>query len=161
MRHHASLVALGPWAVPAAAELTRCASPSGRVFGLHVLAEIRAGGQRAALAALANDPAVVIASEDEEQARTTLAELADQFARGFPFSNHAPGAPPKAATEAEEYLNAVVRSEGLDEPEWRLDNRLRDEAKTDSAPTWDAWWQRARPVLETLWDGPPEPAKGH
>ena len=158
MRHHDALVALRGWAVPAAVALTRCATPTGRVFGLRLLAELRAGGQQAALAALAGDSTVVIAGEDEPQERTTIAALAASYARDFPFTNHGTVIPGTVARtvggEGEEYLSAVARQDGVTGPEYVLVNRMRDDAKTSTAHTWDEFWQRARPVLETMWDAP-------
>ncbi len=155
--HHDALVALGGWAAPAAVQLTRCDSPTGRVFGARVLVELRAGAQAAALQALTRDSSIVIASEEEPQGRVTVGELARSYVAGFPFSNHLPGVgPPRTvSSEAEEFLNAVVRADGVGEPEWRIDNRLRDEAHTATARTWDEYWSRARAVLAPTWDAPP------
>jgi hypothetical protein len=158
LRHHDALVALRGWAVPAAVALTHCATPTGRVFGLHVLAELKAGGQQAELAALAGDSTVVIAGEDEPQERTTIGALAASYGRDFPFTNHGPILPGTVARtvggEGEEYLSAVARQDGVAGPEYVLVNRIRDDAKTSTAHTWDEFWQRARPVLEAMWDAP-------
>jgi hypothetical protein len=162
MRHHDALVALRGWAVPAAVSLTQCKGASGRVFGMHLLMEVKAGGQAAALAALSGDSTVVIAGEDEPQERTSIAVLAASYARAFPFSNHGlvveGGVPRTLPVEAEEFLGAVARQDGVDMPEYALVNRLRDDAKTKTARTWDEYWQRARPVLESMWDAPAAPS---
>jgi hypothetical protein len=158
MGHHDRLVALRGWAVPAAVALTRCPTPTGRVFGLHLLVELKAGGQQAALAALGGDSTVVIAGEDEPQERTTIAALVASYGRDFPFSNHGAVIPGTVARsvggEGEEYLAAVARQDGVDGPEYALINRMRDDAKTATAHSWDEFWQRARPLLEVLWDAP-------
>jgi len=162
MRHHDRLVALGGWSAPAAVSLTQCKGPTGRVFGLHILMELKAGGQAASLAALSGDSTIVIAGEDEPQERTTVAALAASYARAFPFSNHGPevaGGPPRTVPgEAEEFLGAVARQDGVAMPEYALVNRMRDDAKTATARTWDEYWQRARPVLESMWDAAAAPA---
>jgi len=161
MRHHDALLALRGWAVPAAVALTQCKGASGRVFGVHLLMELKAGGQAASLAALTGDSAIVIAGEDEPQERATIAALAGGYARGYPFANHGPevagGVPRTVPGDAEEFLGAVAREDGVEMPEYALVNRLRDDAKTATARSWDEYWQRARPVLEAMWDAPAAP----
>ena len=108
--------------------------------------------------ALEGDSTIVIAGEDEPQERTTVAALAASYARAFPFSNHGPvvegGVVRTVPIDAEEFLSAVARQDGVEMPEYVLVNRLRDDAKTATARTWDEYWQRARPVLENLWETP-------
>jgi broad specificity phosphatase PhoE len=56
------------------------------------------------------------------------------------------------AFEAENYADWLDVFAGGEPNRFELVNRLRSEAGTHNAESWDDYWRRAKPLLETVWD---------
>lgn len=147
------LVAQGGFAVPAALDLCADASPHSRMYGVELLFALEASGQLAILKKMTLDEGKLSIFHGDYSANTTVGkEAAMRLHNASTINPDIPGISWKPATEAEGYVVALERLRtGAKPVQTDLVNRLRQEAKTYDAVSWDDYWQRALPILKKAW----------
>jgi hypothetical protein len=141
------------FAVPAALELLADGQPGSRMYGVEILSRLNATGQYPAVKGVLKDDGRIEVSHGDYTTKTTVgAETAAWLKRGMLRPASAPGEKNAVAYEAENYLDWLDVFAGGEPNRFVLLNRLRQEAGTIEAKSWDEYWRRARPVLEAAWD---------
>ena len=147
------LLGLRGWAVPAAVELLTDEAPGSRRYGVEILLGLNAIGQYPLVQRLTSDdePLTVLGGDWVE--RTTVGEATTMRLRsGALRPASAPDGELAVVLEAENYLDWLDYFARGEDVRSRLLNRLRQEAGTLEAASWDDYWRRAQPVLEAVWD---------
>jgi hypothetical protein len=148
------LRALRGWAVPAALELLEDKQPGSRMYGVEILRDLNAIGQYAAVQKMRKDNGSIVVSHGDYILKTTVgAQTAQWLKLGALRPASAPDEKYAVAFEAENYADWLDVFAGGKPNRFVLINRLRQEAGTHVAKSWDDYWRRAKPVLETVWDG--------
>jgi hypothetical protein len=150
----ADLLALRGFAVPAALELLADKEPGSRTYGVEILRGLNAVGQYPAVEKLLTDSGPITVSHGDYSDKTTVGRQTAAWLKGGALR---PASDPKdkraVCFEAENYADWLDVFAGGKPNRFELVNRLRQEAKTIDAASWDDYWRRARPVLEKAWDG--------
>ncbi|OAI54778.1 hypothetical protein AYO44_14195 [Planctomycetaceae bacterium SCGC AG-212-F19] len=147
------LLGLRGFAVPAALELVADKQPGSRMYGLEILRGLNAIGQYSAVQKSLKDDAPIAVFHGDYTSKTTVgAQTAQWLKLGALRPASAPDEPYAVAYEAENYADWLDVFAGAEENRFVLVNRLRLEAGTLRAKSWDDYWQRATPVLTAVWD---------
>jgi hypothetical protein len=147
------LLALRGFAVPAALELLEDKQPGSRMYGVELLTWLNAIGHYPAVKKMTKDDGRIEVSYGDASGKTTVgAHTAQWLKQGLLRPASAPDEKNAVAYEAENYLDWLDVFAGGKPNQFVLLNRLRQEAGTLEAKSWDDYWRRAKPVLEAAWD---------
>jgi hypothetical protein len=150
------LVEMRGFAVPLALELLMDKQPGSRMYGVEILGRLDAVGQLSALQSMLKDDGHITVSHGCYWDETTVgAETPRWLAAGhlrratYPEDKDTVKYKQYSHTfEAESYLFWLSDSVGVGS--YDLINRLRRDAGTMHATSWEDYWSRARPVLTTI-----------
>ncbi|HKR62929.1 MAG TPA: hypothetical protein VJZ00_04290 [Thermoanaerobaculia bacterium] len=151
-----SVLALGGFAVPVAVDLLSDEQPGSRMYGVEILGRLDAVSQLSELRHMMKDDGAISVSRGCYWDDTTVgAEVPYWLAAGalrraaYPDDEHTVALKKYAvAFEAESFIFSLPDSAGLGP--YDLVNQLRRDAGTMDAVSWDDYWSRAKPVLESL-----------
>ena len=142
------------FAVPAAVELLADKQPGSRMYGVELLTRLNATGQYPAVQKMVKDDGPVAVFHGDYTRNTTVgAKTAEWLKQGNLRPASAPDEENTVAYEAENYLDWLDEFAGGKPNQFVLVNRLRQEGGTIKSKSWDDYWQRAKPVLQSVWDG--------
>lgn len=142
---------MGGFAAPAVIKLCHSKNPAARIYGIRLVARLTMSSQVPLIRSLSNDMATATVSHGDsfgpEQVKHVLEESMNSRLRFEPPEGmRLPGF--RACYEPESYVDHL-----LPETVWgyaAVTNRLRVEAKSSDATTWDDYWARARPLFREI-----------
>lgn len=147
------LAGLRGFAVPAALELLADKQPGSRMYGVEILRRLNAIGQYPVVQKVLKDDGPIAVFHGDYTINTTVGKQTAEWIKGGSLRPaSAPEEKYAVCYEAENYADWLDVFAGGAENRYVLVNRLRTEAGTHKAESWDDYWRRAKPVLETVWD---------
>jgi hypothetical protein len=143
------MISLGAWSIPAALELVADKKPPSRLYGAEVLKGVCAWGQSPTWDRLLKDTGSTYISHVDYGGNSIIGHTVTELLASSQYewlTN--PKTNNYAAGVAETYLMGLEPMPF--QQKLNLVNRLRQEAGTWEARSWEEYWIKARPVLEKV-----------